>query len=109
MAKKMKSHHGRMRRMVYLRSVEEIPEFASAEEEAEFWETHSPVEILDRLEPVRVQLAPGLRRRLGERLLAMCLSARQIERVSELARKRRVSTLTLIRRWIEQGLQGAKG
>ncbi len=101
----MNRRPGRRPRMIYLRTVEEIPDFESLEEEAAFWETHSPIEILDQLEPVRVQLSKGLQRRLGERLLALCLSAPQLARVRELAHKKRVSSLELIRRWIEAGLQ----
>jgi hypothetical protein len=105
MRSKMNRRPGERSRMIYLRTVGEIPEFATLEEEAAFWETHSPLEILDQLEPVRVQLSKGLQRRLGERLLVLCLSAPQIARVRELAHNKRVSSLELVRRWIEAGLQ----
>ncbi len=91
-------------RMVYLHSVEEIPEFGSLEEEAAFWDTHSPVEILDQLEPVTLELSPKLQRELEGRLLSLCLKPHQINQLLQIARKEGVSCLTLVKRWIEAGM-----
>lgn len=97
------------RRMVYLRSAEEIPDFKSLEEEAAFWDTHSPVEILDQLEPVTLELAPTLQHELEERyrerLLSLCLSPQQLKQLTEIARREGVSRFTLVKRWIEAGLE----
>jgi hypothetical protein len=37
-----------------------IPEFASREEEAEFWDTHDFTDYLDELEPIKVRVANPL-------------------------------------------------
>ena len=37
-----------------------IPEFASIEEEAAFWDTHSTADYEDEFKPVRVRFAKGL-------------------------------------------------
>ena len=37
-----------------------IPEFASREEEAEFWDTHDFTDYLDELEPVKVRVVNPL-------------------------------------------------
>lgn len=99
--------------MVYLRSVEEIPDFESLEEEAAFWDTHSPVEILDQLEPVALELAPKLQRELEERyqerLLSLCLSPQQLKRLTEIAKREGVSRFTLVKRWIEAGMEQFEG
>lgn len=104
MAKKMKPK-SKSHRLIYLRSLEEIPEFESPEEEAAFWDTHSPVEILDQLEPVTLELSPVLRRELEERLLSVCLSPSQIKRLMKIAKQEGVSCFTLVKRWIEAGLE----
>jgi hypothetical protein len=104
-----KEQHKKHQRMVYLRSVEEIPEFDSLEEEAAFWDTHSPVEILEQLEPVTLELSPQLQhkieRRYQEQLLALCLSPRQIKQLTKIAKEEGVSCLALVKRWIEAGLE----
>ncbi len=45
-----------------LRSVAEIPRFRSAAEEAEFWATHSLVDLWDQLESGEMELSPTARR-----------------------------------------------
>ncbi len=96
-------------RIVYLRSVEEIPEFESLEEEAAFWDTHSPVEILDQLEPVKLELTSALRRKLEERyqerLLSVWLKPHQIKRLKEIAKEQGIDCFTLVKRWIEAGIE----
>ena len=39
-----------------------IPEFASLEEEAEFWDTHNMSDHWDKLKPVRLKVAKNLSR-----------------------------------------------
>lgn len=91
--------------MVYLRSVEEIPDFDSLEEEAAFWDTHSPIEILDQLEPVTLELSPKLQQALEERLLSVCLNPYQLKQLTEIAKRAGVSRFTLVKRWIEAGMK----
>lgn len=104
----MSAQKRRSKRLIYLKSVEEIPEFQSLKEEAEFWDTHSPMEILDQMEPVGLELAGDLKksveRRYQERLLALCLDSAQIKKAKQIARKKGVGYLGLIRRWIQAGI-----
>lgn len=97
-----KKRHGK--RLIHLKSVEEVPEFHSLEEEAEFWDTHTPIDILDQLEPVELEVAGDLKKKIEERLLALCLDSDQIKKAKEIAQKKGVGYLALIRRWIQAGI-----
>jgi predicted glycoside hydrolase/deacetylase ChbG (UPF0249 family) len=45
-----------------------IPDFATREEEAEWWDTHSITDYLDELEPVQVRFAKNLSSPIAVRL-----------------------------------------
>jgi hypothetical protein len=45
-----------------------IPEFATLQEEAEFWDTHNITDLLDELRPNHVHFAPKLDRASGQEL-----------------------------------------
>jgi hypothetical protein len=79
-----------------------IPPFRSIEEEAEFWDTHSPVDYLDELEPVEVKFAPDAFRRGREptRGLTVKLPESTIHTLRELARSQGIGPTTLVRMWI---------
>ncbi len=51
-----------MKRMRYLKSLDQIPHFKSESEEAEFWATHSLMDLWDQLEPVELEVLPKARR-----------------------------------------------
>jgi len=97
------------RRMKYLESVEEIPDFKSEEEEIEFWETHSMVDILNELPEVKVEISGELKKRIEDhkkkKLLTLRLDPAQIDKAKEIAIKKGIGYLTLMRNWIQQGIE----
>lgn len=93
------------KRMSVLKSVDEIPKFSSHEEEAAFWQTHSPVAILDQLRPADdVAFVPT-----PKRLIPLPLDERLYEQVRRQARRQGVSVLTLIQRWVERSVELSSG
>ena len=86
-----------------LKSVEEIPDFCSEQAEAEFWQTHSPVEIFDQLpsaEDVHFH-------RPSKRLIPLPLSENLYEEIRRQAHKQGVSPLALIQQWVSGVENGA--
>src|SRR5262249_34982631 len=87
-----------------LKSPEQIPEFSSEQAEAEFWQTHSPVEIFDELPTADdVQF-----HRPAKRLLPLPLREEIYEELRREAHRQGVSPLTLIQQWIESRLRDGK-
>jgi predicted DNA binding CopG/RHH family protein len=72
-----------------------IPEFASIEEEAAFWDTHSTADYEDEFKPVRVRFAKKLSEGLTIRL-----DPDTLERVRAEAHERGIGATTLIRMWV---------
>ncbi len=97
------------RRLRYLKSPEDIPKFESEQEEAQFWDTHSPIEILDQLEEVEVEVAGALKERieerLRERLLDLLLEPEQLEKAKEIASRKGIDLLELLQIWVGKGLK----
>lgn len=90
--------------IIVLKSPDQLPDFASEQAEAEFWQTHSPVEIFDQL-PV----ADDVRfHRAAKRLLPLPLDEELYDEVRRLARKEGISPLTLIQQWIEARLKNGR-
>lgn len=77
-----------------------IPNFASREEEAEFWDTHAFTDYLDELTPVRVHVAKPLAAKVEVRFDEE--SDRELE---VLASERGMKKSTLIRTWVLEHLQ----
>jgi len=75
-----------------------IPRFKSREEEAEFWDTHSPLEYGD-WEEVELKVARPL-----IHTLAVRLDARTIDRLAAAARKKGLGPSTLARMWLLENL-----
>ena len=50
------------RKVKYLKSVDEIPEFKNIEEEIEFWETHSIIDIIDQFPEVKLKIGGELKK-----------------------------------------------
>jgi CopG antitoxin of type II toxin-antitoxin system len=76
-----------------------IPEFATIEEEAKFWDTHSTADYEDEFKPVRV--------RFGKRLssgVTIRLDPDTLQKLRALARERRIGPTTLIRMWVLERL-----
>ena len=79
-----------------------IPEFASIEEEAEFWDTHSTADYEDEFRPVRVRFAKNLSEGITIRL-----DPETLRRVRSLAHEKGIGPTTLIRMWILEHLKEA--
>jgi len=80
-----------------LKSPEEIPDFASEQLEAEFWQTHSPVLIFDDLPTAEdVEFVPR-----SKRLIPLPLDEQVYKRVQRQAHRLGISPLTLIQKLIE--------
>ena len=96
------------RRMQYLKSLDEIPEFKSEAEEAEFWSAHSLAEIWDQLEPIEMEVSPRARRvtlqRTRKKPVTLRLEERQIALAKQLARAKSLSYQALMRSWISEGI-----
>jgi hypothetical protein len=77
-----------------------VPNFKSDEEEAQFWDTHSPLDYPDSFkdeQSVRVE-------RPLEHTLAVRLDAETIDKLSGIARRIGVGPSTLAHRWLMERL-----
>ncbi len=77
-----------------------IPEFASREEEAEWWDTHDITDYLDEFKPVKVRFGKNLSEGITIRL--------DKETVAELRRRAHeqgIGPTTLARMWILERLR----
>ena len=81
-------------------SVEPIPEFATREEEAEFWDTHDFTDYWDQLQPVSVKFGEDL----GSPIV-INLEPETRKQVSQAARDIGAEPENLVRQWIMAGLQ----
>ena len=81
-----------------------IPQFATREEEAEFWDTHDFADYWDDLEPANVVVSPNLTSCI---LLSLDLDGESLTRLCEKADSLGVSIETLACTWILERLQGA--
>ena len=93
-----------------------VPEFASEDEEARYWETHSSAEIWDQLEPVRpFKLPPSQVRQIRERYLrrkqaaAALLSPAQLAAAKRIARRKSIGYETQVLLWIAEGIRRESG
>jgi len=72
-----------------------IPRFRSRQEEAEFWDTHSPLDYGEWVEVKRIKVE----RPLGH-VLAVRLDARTITELGAIGRKKGLGASTLARMWL---------
>jgi hypothetical protein len=77
----------------------QLPDFRSREDEAEFWETHSPLDYEDDLEEVSVEFSHPL-----NHTLAVRLDAASISRLARIARSKGIGPSTLARMWLLERL-----
>ncbi|MGQ9533390.1 MAG: CopG family antitoxin [Desulfotomaculales bacterium] len=92
---------------------DEIPEFASPEEAAEFFDSHNFAEAMERgvLKPVDepVELYPELAARIAERSkmkrVTLRLRVSLLEAAKEIAKKKDIPYQTLMRSWIAEGIE----
>ncbi len=77
-----------------------IPDFADMEEEAEWWDTHSFVDYLDEMEPVKLRFAKNLSSPIPVRL-----NESDRTQLAQIASDQGVGTSTLIRMWVKERLK----
>ena len=80
-----------------------IPEFASREEEAEFWDTHDLADYWDDFKPVRVRFAKNLSQGITVRL-----DPETLEQLRFRAHQKGIGPTTLARMWILERLNELK-
>ena len=77
-----------------------IPEFASREEEAEFWDTHDITDYLGELKPVKTRFAKNLAQGITIRL-----DPDTLQTLREYVHKEGLGPTTLARMWILEHLR----
>jgi predicted DNA binding CopG/RHH family protein len=97
------------KKIKYLKSVDEIPEFKNEKQEAKFWNTHSPIKILGQLKESKLQTAGKLKKDIQtqkerRKLLSLRLDPRQIKAAKAIAERKSVGYQTLMRMWISEGI-----
>lgn len=81
-----------------------IPDFASVEEEAKFWDSHDFTEFEDETQPVKVRFAKNL-----SQVVALRLDAESLAVLRALAKDRGIGPTTLARMWILERLKAEPG
>jgi len=76
-----------------------IPHFKTIEEEAAFWEAHSPLDYPEEFQDVAVKVERPLGHILGVRL-----EAKTIDKLAAIGRKKGIGPSTLARIWIMERL-----
>ena len=79
-----------------------IPQFATREEEAEFWDTHDFTDYWDELEPANLKAGPNVASSI---LVSLDLDGGSLTRLCEKADSLGVNIETLARTWILERLQ----
>ena len=77
-----------------------IPEFASREEEAKFWDTHDVTDYWDELKPVQVRFAKNLSEGVTIRL-----NPETLKKVRRLAQEKGIGPSVMIRMWVMERLK----
>ncbi len=72
-----------------------VPRFKTVEEEAAFWDTHSPLDYPDDFQPVATSVERPL-----EHILGVRLDAKTVEKLAAIGRKKGIGPSTLARIWI---------
>lgn len=83
-----------------------IPQFASEQEESDFWDTHDATDYLDDTVEVDVTFIDA---RPKKALISLRLEPETITRLKEVARKRGIGYQTLIRMWVMERLASEQG
>ena len=76
-----------------------IPEFASREEEAEFWDTHDITDYWDELKPVKVKFSESI-----DHAVIVSFDLDTFKELLELGRERGIFVDALIHTWIMERL-----
>ena len=78
-----------------------IPQFATEQDEAEFWATHDATEFLDETEAVDVIFVDA---RPPKKQISLRLDSETIESLKAVATRKGVGYQTLIRMWVMERL-----
>lgn len=81
-----------------------IPQFASVEEEAQFWDTHDTAEFEEEFRPVKVRFTKNLTEGITVQLDPETLS-----KLRALAKEQGVRPTTLVRMWILERMKENEG
>ena len=81
--------------------MEKLPKFKNAQEEAEFWETHSPLDFADQFEEVK---EPIVDRRSRKKGIYIRVDPAAIELGRNIGAELGIGYQTLFRMWIMEGL-----
>jgi predicted DNA binding CopG/RHH family protein len=85
---------------------DKIPQFASEQEQAEFWATHGTTEFLDETSPVDVSFVDV---RLPKKQISLRLDPEVIEQLKTVAARKGIGYQTLIRMWVMERLEQQAG
>lgn len=80
-----------------------IPEFASYEEEAEWWDTHDITDYLDEFKPVNVRVAKDL-----GHILQIPFDSKDMRVLSACAKKKGTDVITLAKQWVVERLEAER-
>ncbi len=80
----------------------QIPDFATIEEMAEFWDTHDASEYQDELEPVEFEIAKPLK---STWMLSIRLDKETFDALQAIAKPKGLGASTLARMWILEELE----
>ncbi len=90
---------------------EKIPKFKTEKGEAEFWDTHSAVDLLDELleveEPIELsdRLREEIRRKSKRTKISLRVNPEHIKLAKILAKSKGIPYQTLVQMWIVDGLK----
>ena len=93
--------------------MKKLPKFKTEEEEARFWDTHSPLDYSGEFSEAKdpFEFAPSLlkkvagRRQERKRQLTLRMGQRQIDLAKVIARYRGLGYQTLMRIWVIEGIR----
>ncbi len=81
------------------KTLKQVPEFKSIQEEAEFWDTHDSTDYADFSTPVKIEVSPNL-----TSVLTIRIEGEDFEQLAQRARELGIGTSTLARIWIRERL-----
>ncbi len=89
-----------------------IPKFKSEKEEAQFWDTHSPLDYKDTFSDIKesIEFDPVLLKRVAnrraerKRFLTIRIGQRQVDLTKVIAKEKGLGYQTLMRMWVIEGI-----
>src|SRR3954453_7012783 len=83
-----------------------IPQFASEQEEADFWDTHDSMDYMDDMTEIDVTIIDA---RPHKNQISLRLDSQTITRLKTAAGRRGIGYQTLIRMWVMERLEQEAG